>query len=109
MASEHESAVSPKAAKLERYGSRENSGRPLAVTANQFREGCAGAMLERDAFGENLKSSPCAPRDRCRASQSLARISSALTVARIASGQKLKPRPCLIADSDRQGVRSRDA
>ena len=77
--------------------------------ASQVREGCAGAMVERDAFGEKLKSSPCAPCDRCRTAQSNARRSSALMVARIASGQKLKPRPCVLADSDRQGVRWRDA
>ena len=86
MASEHESAVSPKAAKLERYGSRENSGRPLAVTANQFREGCAGAMLKRNAFGENLKSSPCTQCDQFRAAQGLAVILSGAMIERIASG-----------------------
>ena len=43
-------------------------------------------MLEHNAFGEKLKSSPCTQRDRFRAAQGLAVILSGAMIERIASG-----------------------
>ena len=64
-------------------------------------------MLERDAFGEKLKSSPCAPCDECRAVPSLASESPGAMIGQIASGRGRGLARAFLQNQIREGVLAR--
>ena len=78
-----------------------------AFLQNHIPRGCAGAMLKRNAFGENLKSSPCTQCDQWQAVPSLASESPGAMIGQIVPGRSRGLARAFLQNQIREGALAR--